>query len=122
MKDTQAHGTTSWLDHCITTTSGESITSNIFVIDDIVCSDHFPLCIKIVCDINKLCDVASEIEQKEAIKWYAANDFDKQQYNIETEKLSSTITLPIDALLSKNTSCIKHRVDIDSFMLLLFLL
>ena len=111
----QAHGTSSWLDHCITTTSGKSITSNISIIDDIVCSDHFPLCIEIVCDINKLCDVTSEIEQKEAIKWYAANDFDKQQYNIETDKLSSTITLPIDALLCENTSCIKHRVDIDSF-------
>ena len=111
----QAHGTTSWLDHCITTTFGKSITSNISIIDDIVCSDHFPLCIEIVCDINKLCDVTSEIEQKEAIKWYAANDFDKQQYNIETEKLSSTITLPIDALLCEDTSCIKHRVDIDSF-------
>ena len=24
----QAHGTTSWLDHCITTTSSQSITSN----------------------------------------------------------------------------------------------
>ena len=93
----QAHGTTSWLDHCITTTSGKSITSNISIIDDIVCSDHFPLCIEIVCDINKLCDVTYEREQKEAIKWYAANDFDKQQYNIESGKLSSTITLPIDA-------------------------
>ena len=39
------------------------------------------------------------------IKWYAANDFDKQQYHTETEKLASTITLPIDALLCENTSC-----------------
>ena len=61
----QAHGTKSWLDHYITTTSGKSITSNISIIDDIVSSDHFPLCIKIVCDINKLCDVTSEIEPKE---------------------------------------------------------
>ena len=62
------------------------------------------------------------MEQKEAIKWYAANDFDKQQCNIETEKLSSTITLPIDALLCENTSCIKHRVDIDSFYAAIHLL
>ena len=98
----QAHGTTSWHDHCITTASDKPITSNFSIIGDIVCSDNFPLCIEIVCDINKLCDVTSEIEPKEAIKWHAANDFDKQQYNIETEKLSSTITLPIDALLGKN--------------------
>ena len=48
----QAHGTTSWLDHCITTASGKSITSNVSIIDDIVCSDHYPICIEIVCDIN----------------------------------------------------------------------
>ena len=48
----QAHGTASWLDYRITTTSGKSITSNISIIDNIVCSDHFPLCIKMVCDIN----------------------------------------------------------------------
>ena len=50
----QAHGTTSWLDHCITTTSGQSIISHVSVIGNVVCSDHFPLCIKILCDINPL--------------------------------------------------------------------
>ena len=111
----QAHGTTSWLDHCITTASGKSITSNISIIDNIVCSDHFPLCIEIVCDINKLCDFTSEMKSRETIEWHAATDLDKQEYNIETEKLASTITLPIDALLCKNTSCTRHCEDIDSF-------
>ena len=60
----QAHGTTSWLDHCITTTSGQSITSNVSIIDDIVCLDHFPLCIEIVCDVNKLHDATPEITPK----------------------------------------------------------
>ena len=94
----QAHGTTSWLDHCITTAYGKSITSNISIIYNIVCSDHFSLCIEIVCDINKLCDFTSEIKSTETIKWHAATDLDKQEHNIETEKLASTITLPIDAL------------------------
>ena len=91
----QAHGIPFWLDHCITTASGKSITSNI---SNIVCSDHFPLCIEIVCDINKLCDLTSEIKSRETIKWHAATDLDKQEYNTETEKLASPITLPIDAL------------------------
>ena len=38
----QAHHTTSWQDHCISTESGESIISNVYIVDDIVCSDHFP--------------------------------------------------------------------------------
>ena len=41
----------SWLDHCITTASSQSIISNMYVNNDIVCSDHFPLCIDIDCDI-----------------------------------------------------------------------
>ena len=68
-----------------------------------------------MCDINKLCDFTSETKSRETIKWHAATDLDKQEYNIETEKLASTITLPIDAFLCKNTSCTKHCEDIDSF-------
>ena len=95
----QAHGTTSLLDHCISTDSGKaiSIMSNGSIIGNIVCSDHFPLCIEIVCDINPLYDVTSEIKSKKTINWHAASDFDNQQYNAETEKVASTITLPIDA-------------------------
>ena len=37
----QAHGTTSCLDHCISTISGQSIISHVSVIDKVVCSDHF---------------------------------------------------------------------------------
>ena len=69
----QAHGTTSWLDHCITTTSGRAITSSLSIIDNIVCSDHFPLCINIVCDVNPLCDTVLDVECQPKIKWHAAN-------------------------------------------------
>ena len=80
----QAHGTTSWLDNCITTTSGHSITSNISIIDDIVCSDHFPLYIAIVCDVNKLHDATPEIKPKTTVKWHTANEVEKQRYNTKT--------------------------------------
>ena len=111
----QAHGTTSWLDHCITTTSGRAITSSLSIIDNIVCSDHFTLCINIVCDINPLCDTVVDVECQPKIKWHAANEFDKQQYSISTGKLSSTVSLPIDALLCKNPQCTMHHNDIDCF-------
>ena len=84
----QAHGTTSWLDHCITTTSGQSIRSNISIIDDIVFSDHFPLCIEIVCDVNKLHDAIPEIKSKTTVKWHTANEVDKQRVNTKTKHRS----------------------------------
>ena len=74
----QAHGTISWLDHCVTNTSGQSITSNILIIDDIVCSDHFPHCIEMVCDVNKLHDATPEIKLNATVKWETANEVDKQ--------------------------------------------
>ena len=37
----------------------------------------------------------------------------KQQYS--TGKLSSTVSLPIDALLCKNPQCTMHHNDIDCF-------
>ena len=52
----RAHDTTSWLDHCITTTAGGSLIANVSVLNDIACSDHLPLCIDINCDINPLYD------------------------------------------------------------------
>ena len=48
----QAHGTTSWLDHCITTAAGRSLTSNVNNTDNVNYSDHFSLTIDMVCAYN----------------------------------------------------------------------
>ena len=51
----QSYNTTSWLDHCITTGAGKSIVTKINIVDNIVCSDHLPLCMEIKCDIMPIC-------------------------------------------------------------------
>ena len=43
-----AHGTTSWLDHCITTAAGPSIISDTYITDNVVCSDHFLLTVNVL--------------------------------------------------------------------------
>ena len=118
----QAHGTTSWSDRCITTTSGR--TSSLSIIENIVCSDHFHLCINIVCAINPLCDIVIDIKCQLKIKWLASNEFDKQLYSIiSTDKLASTLLLQTYALLCKNFKCTMHHNDIDClFFFTLFLL
>ena len=85
------------------------------IIDNIVCSDRFPLCINIVCDINPLCDTVVDVKCQPKIKWHAANEFDKQQYSKSTGKLASTVSLPKDALFCKNPKCTMHHIDIDCF-------
>ena len=42
-----AHGTTSWLDHCITTADGRSLISDVFITDNVTCSGHFILSINV---------------------------------------------------------------------------
>ena len=64
----QAHGTTSWLDHCINTLSGQSIIYDVSVIDSVVYSDHFPLGIDIFCDFNPLCHSTVSSAVKSSIK------------------------------------------------------
>ena len=92
----QAHGTTSWLDHCITTTAGESVIANVSVLNDIACSDHLPLCIDINCDINPLYD-NNFSDKPSTSKWHIATDIDKQNYHKCTGEILNTIVLPTEA-------------------------
>ena len=111
----QAHGTTSWLDHCITTTSGQSVKNHVSVIDNVVCSDHFPLCIEVICDIIPLYNSTMTSAVNSSIQWHAAKDSDKLQYMIKSEELASKIILPVDALMCKNPHCTDHCDDINCF-------
>ena len=93
----QAHGPTSWLDHCITTTAGESLISNVSVLNDIACSDHLPLYIDINCDINPLYD-NNFSDKPSTSKWHTATDIDKQNYHKCTGEILNTIVLPTKAI------------------------
>ena len=111
----QAHGTISWLDHCITTTAGESsLIANVSVLNDIACSDHLPLCIDINCDINPLYD-HNFFHKPSTSKWHIATDIDKQNYHKCTGKILNTTVLPTEALLCKDTNCESHYLDIEHF-------
>ena len=89
----QSHGTTSWLDHCITTMSGQSVISHVSVIDNVVCSDHFPLCIEVICDVVPLYNSTMTSAVNSSTKWHAAKDSDKLQYMINSEELASKIII-----------------------------
>ena len=111
----QSHHTTSWLDHCITTGAGKSIVSKMHIIDNIVCSDHMPLCIEIECDIVPICNSTFIKEPRDVCKWNLAGDKEKLSYKTCTNELFSDIIIPVDALLCNNAHCIEHVTDIDNF-------
>ena len=111
----QAHHTTSWLDHCISTVSGEYIISNVYIVDDIVCSDYFPLCIDINCNITPICDSNFVKHSKNVCNWKLAGDLEKSRYYSSTDKLLSAVDVPIDAVMCRDANCELHTQDIDCF-------
>ena len=111
----QAHGTTSWLDHCITTAAGRSLISNAFITDNVICSDHFPLSINIECSIDLTYDYNFQMKHVNLPQWRTANDLDKNAYTICTNEKLSNIKIPINALLCKESNCTIHCKDIDIF-------
>ena len=111
----QAHGSTSWLDHCITTNSGQSIITKCHIINDIVCSDHHPLCIEINCDFSPICDTYVNSAVIDKPKWQLATDSDTLAYNLCTNTLFDSIVIPRAALSCRDSSCAQHHDDIECF-------
>ena len=111
----QAHGTTSWLDHCITTADGRSIISDAYITDNVVCSDLFPLTVNVLCNIDSKFDCGYKRKQVNLPKWRTASDLDKSAYTICTNENLSNICIPINALLCKQSNCTTHCKDMDLF-------
>ena len=76
----QSHNTTSWLDHCITTGADKSIVTKMDIVDNIVCSDHLPLCMEIKCDIMPICNSTFTKESRDVCKWNLAGEKEKLMY------------------------------------------
>ena len=66
--------------------------SNVYIVDDIVCSDHFPLCIDINCNITPICDSNFVKHSKNVCNWKIAGDLGKSRYYSSTDKLLSALT------------------------------
>ena len=116
----QAHGTTSWLGHCITTTAGESLIGNLSVLNDIACSDHLPLCIDVNCDISPLYD-NNFADKSISSKWHIATDIHKQSYHKCTGELLNRIVLPTEALLCKDIIATLILWILSTVMVILYL-
>ena len=86
-----------------------------YIVDDIVCSDHFPLCIDINCNITPICNSNFVKHSKNVCNWKIAGDLEKSRYYSSTDKLLSAVDVPIDAVLCRDANCELHTQDIDCF-------
>lgn len=114
----EAHGSTSWLDHVISTSSAHDLIEEIKVCYDFVTSDHFPLCIDILINSDMFIESNNSMNchTKCFMQWDKMTDSDKVQYERLTEKKLSSIVVNNEFVMCNNTSCnnIEHRICIDN--------
>lgn len=109
-----AHGTTSWLDHCIVTTSAANIVSGVCVLEDVYWSDHLPLAIN--CDINIIkYKTKNDIKFVNKIVWGNRENDQKSEYNRLCTKYLENVIFPDFPCAGDPCSNQEHIGYIDIF-------
>lgn len=110
----KAHGTSSWLDHCLTTHSAHNTVKDISVYKGIVTEGHFPLICKFDCSV-KLIDTCESPAAKLNYNWKGAEAGDLHKYNMLSDKFLSKVKLPEEIVFCKDPNCKsdQHRNLID---------
>ena len=68
-----------------------------YVNNDIVCSDHIPLCIDIDGDISQIYNKTVVNCQRNVYEWQFVNDINLSDYELNTHKLANDIIIPYNA-------------------------
>lgn len=110
-----SHGTVSWLDHILTTTSGHTLIQRICTMNEYVSSDHLPVLYDILIDNFQICVpvLRSNSNKISSQNWYNATEDNLLQYRSATKTELQKIKLPLDAVQCQNPACTEHNRDID---------
>ena len=111
-----AFGTTSWLDHCVSTMGAHKIISSVKILEDFLGSDHLP--VSLYLDINQLPATSVYDAPKQThktINWNKADTPSINRYCTLTENALKHVNLSIDALNCKDPACADptHRQGIS---------
>ena len=114
-----AHNTTSWLDHIICSFDFYSIISDLFILDKLPSSDHLPLCCTCRFELDlELSDSSGVgvIVPFTNYQWCKASDAEIDNYRLRSQILLSEINIP-DVVRCYNTACVcnEHKVQLDDY-------
>jgi len=101
-----SHGTTSWLDHAMSTKSMDSLVENVSVDYSTISSDHLPLCVTL--DFAKVCAVLPDEESVNAVprlKWESLKKEEISTYTQLTDTYLSNVNLDLELLLCDDPKC-----------------
>ena len=100
----EAHGTASWIDHCLCTTQAHASLVGVNIDYGMQSSDHFSISICI--DVESVPRLESEsVPTQTRLNWSKASARDKSAYTDKCADLLSNIKLPREAVCCCNTSC-----------------
>ena len=111
-----AHATTSWLDHYICSTAMHGVISEMNILDKLPSSDHMPITAVFSCHaVTEARPVTHHDGQAKTCKWYKAVPHDIARYTQATQRLLDGIHIPHAALSCTDVSCShsEHVSDLD---------
>ena len=114
-----AHSTTSWLDHIICSFDFYLIISDLFILDKLPSSDHLPLCCTCRFELDlELSDFSGVgvIVPSTNYQWCKVSDAEIDNYRLRSQILLSEINIP-DVVRCYNTACVcnEHKVQLDDY-------
>ena len=116
-----AHNTTSWLDHIICSHDVQKKLVCIYILDRLSCSDHLPLCVSFDFNCDPIVTSSHIIETHETqtnvtFSWAKATIIDIERCRTLTFELLKNINL-LPAITCDDCNCksAKHKLQIDQF-------
>ena len=98
----EAHGTTSWIDHCVCTVQAHSSITDVNICYDIQSSDHFPISICI--DVNSVPRLdCAYIPPQSGLNWSKASADNRSTYRDKCAELLGSIELLQNAVCCSDT-------------------
>ena len=104
----EAHQSTSWLDHLICTESAHALVDSVHIDYGMVSSDHLPLCTKVNlptgCTFSGL-SVNEVTVRTPRVQWDKITQEEKKKYHDDTAELLSLIQFPHELAWCNNSQC-----------------
>ena len=95
---------TSWLDHCVSTSDGHNVIQSIYVLYSVCTSDHIPICIDVSLELVPQVEGLSTHECQK-ISWDRVSDECINSYAEATKCNLKNVNIPHDAIICNNVNC-----------------
>ena len=108
---------TSWLDHCLSTSDGHNLITAVHVQYGTSCRDHIPVIVDISIESVPVLEDTVITDTTSRVDWDKLSVADKAAYANSTDTILSSVRVPIEAICCKDVDCekVSHRDELSMF-------